>query len=228
LYDANHRRGGLAVADAVASLAGASATASLAAAKTQQAPVLPPTAVPAARAFALGPASPSPAARAPGPSPARATPAPAAAGAIPLGAAVNRQALFAVPAVRTPAASTLTALQRLDWFIRIRVKKFQLKQSFSILIFLGPVPDKVEQWRSSPNLVGNHSEFVNSNPESCPSCLENANAITEGFIDLDSSLERLGYGRKTEEQIEKFIHDQISWRIQKVKLLSSSLSYHGS
>lgn len=120
-----------------------------------------------------------------------------------------------------PAAPvTLTALQRLDWFIRIRVKKFQLKQSFSILFFLGPVPDDVGQWRSSPNLVGNHSEFVNSDAKSCANCQENINAITEGFIDLDTSLERKGYGNKSEKEIEKFIRDEIHWRIQKVQLLS--------
>jgi tyrosinase len=109
----------------------------------------------------------------------------------------------------------LTALQRLDWFIRIRVKKFQLKQSFSVLFFLGSVPEDVSKWRSSPHLVGNHAEFVNSDPEHCVNCQESADVISEGFVDLDASLERLGYGRKTEEQIEKFIHDEIRWRIQK-------------
>jgi tyrosinase len=109
----------------------------------------------------------------------------------------------------------LTALQRLDWFIRVRVKKFQLQQSFSILIFLGPAPENVAQWRSSPKLVGDHSEFVNSDPQHCANCRENADFISEGFIDLDNSLERLGYGQKTEEEIEQFIHDEVRWRIQK-------------
>jgi len=135
----------------------------------------------------------------------------AAAPQAPVGlTAFSTQATAAVP-----GPEALTALQRLDWFIRIRVKKFQLKQSFSILLFLGPIPDNAAQWRSSPHLVGNHSEFVNSDPDHCANCQENADAITEGFVDLDASLERLGYGRKTEEEIEKFLHDELRWRIQK-------------
>lgn len=126
----------------------------------------------------------------------------------------------ATPPVAAPphgdTASTLTALQRLDWFIRIRVKKFQLGQSFTILFFLGAVPEDVAQWRTSPHLIGSHSEFVNSDPEHCANCKENIDAITEGFIDLDDSLERLGLGHKTEEEIEKYIHDEIHWRIQRV------------
>jgi tyrosinase len=110
----------------------------------------------------------------------------------------------------------LSALQRLDWFIRVRVKKFQLKQSFTILFFLGPVPEDVAEWRTSEYLVGSHGEFVNSNPESCANCKENGDAITEGFIGLDDRLEEMGHGKKTEEQIENYITENIHWRVQKV------------
>ena len=124
--------------------------------------------------------------------------------------------LPAAPPPAHDAPEALTALQRLDWFIRVRVKKFQLKQSFTILFFLGPVPESVENWRTSPHLIGSHSEFVNSDPEHCANCKDNANSITEGFIDLDDSLERLGFGHKSEQEIEKYIHDEIHWRVQKV------------
>jgi len=143
------------------------------------------------------------------------------AGGKPLPQAVFRSAPLSIvnlPTAPTPTddASELTALQRLDWFIRIRVKKFQLKQSFTILVFLGSIPEDVEDWRTSPNLIGSHSEFVNSDPEHCANCKENADAITEGFIDLDDGLERMGLGHKTEEEIENYIKDNIHWRIQKV------------
>ena len=121
------------------------------------------------------------------------------------------------PSPHGDTPSTLTALQRLDWFIRVRVKKFQLKQSFTILFFLGPVPDKVEDWRPSQYLIGSHSEFVNSDPEHCTNCKDNINIITEGFIDLDDSLERLGQGQVVEEkEIEDYIEKNIHWRIQLV------------
>jgi len=132
-------------------------------------------------------------------------------------AALSVQApLPEAPAPTDDDPEGLTALQRLDWFIRIRVKKFQLAQSFTILIFLGPVPEDAADYRTSDSFIGSHSEFVNSDPEHCANCKDSANLITEGFIDLDDSLERLGQGEKTEEEIEKYIHDQIHWRIQKV------------
>jgi Tyosinase C-terminal domain len=113
----------------------------------------------------------------------------------------------------TFAFEALTAPRRL---VRIRVKKFQLKQGFTILIFLGSVPDDVAQWRSSSHLVGSHSGFVNSDPERCVNCRENADLITEGFIDMGNALERMDYSHKSEQEIEEFIHDKIDWRIQKV------------
>ena len=160
-----------------------------------------------------------------------APPVHAAAAAAPGGA--QPQAAFSALSVQAPhpaapsphgnTPGTLTALQRLDWFIRVRVKKFQLGQSFTILFFLGSVPDDVAQWRTSPHLIGSHSEFVNSDPEHCANCKENINIITEGFIDLDDSLERLGHGNDTEEAIEKYIQDEIHWRIQKVSRLHHRL-----
>jgi len=121
---------------------------------------------------------------------------------------------FSIPAHTHGATAHLTALQRLDWFARIRVKKYQFKQSFTVFIFLGPVPNHVAQWRSSPNLAGSHSEFVNSDPEHCANCMENADIITEGFIALDDDLERKGFTNQSEAEIEKYISDNIHWRIQ--------------
>ena len=139
-------------------------------------------------------------------------------------AALSVQAPLPVPpSPHSDTPGTLTALQRLDWFIRVRVKKFQFGQSFTILFFLGSVPDDVAQWRTSPHLIGSHSEFVNSDPEHCANCKDNINIITEGFIDLDNSLERLGHGNSTEEEIEKYIQDELHWRIQKVSHLHHRL-----
>ena len=224
LYDANNRRRGIAVTSAD--------TFSVAAAETRQAPLaFVAAAVPTTRAAhppaaAIAPSVPTPHHAESPKAPAHASHAHAHPTApnvpTPHHAESPKAPAHTSHGHAHPAApSALTALQRLDWFIRVRVKKFQLKQSFSILFFLGQVPDDVAQWRSSPNLVGNHSEFVNSDAKSCANCQENINGITEGFIDLDTSLERKGYGHKSEKEIEKFIHDEIHWRIQKVEPLSS-------
>lgn len=105
---------------------------------------------------------------------------------------------------------------RIVWFVRIRVKKFQLNKTFKILVFLGPVPDDPTKWISSPNLVGSHSVFVNSAPKSCANCTDNLNVINEGFIDLNAALKQRGYENKSDAEIEGFIRDQIHWRIRKV------------
>jgi len=187
LYDPNNRRRGIAVNPAVGRVAAIAS--GIAGSVTKGAPLLH-----AAAAVAPGGAQPQAAF-----------------------SALSVQAPLPVaPSPHGDAPGTLTALQRLDWFIRVRVKKFQFGQSFTILFFLGAVPEDVAQWRTSPHFIGSHGEFVNSDPEHCANCKENANMITEGFIDLDNSLERLGHGNNTEQEIEKYIQDEIHWRIQKI------------
>jgi tyrosinase len=197
LYDPNSRRLGIPVGPASA-LAAAGAAGAAAVARVAQAPqaVLQAAAPVTLAAFATPPAQAT-AAQAHPPAAQAHPPAPA-------------------PAHTHGATAHLTALQRLDWFARIRVKKYQFKQSFTVFIFLGPVPNHVAQWRSSPNLAGSHSEFVNSDPEHCANCMENADIITEGFIALDDDLERKGFTNQSEAEIEKYISDNIHWRIQLV------------
>ena len=217
LYDPNNRRQGIPVVTASRS---AAAVAGPVAGSATAGTILATSGAPGARAAGAG---------VPG-----GLPTPPAQAAFNVQAApvsVQTVSVQAAPPVAPSphgnAPSTLTALQRLDWFIRIRVKKFQLKQSFTILFFLGTVPDDVAQWRPSPHLIGSHSEFVNSDPEHCANCKDNANIITEGFIDLDDSLERLGLGNSTEEEIEKYIKDEIHWRIQLVSRQKSLSSLGG-
>ncbi|KAI0248615.1 hypothetical protein BJV78DRAFT_1234936 [Lactifluus subvellereus] len=49
-----------------------------------------------------------------------------------------------------------------DWTVRIHFKKYELGQSFAVLIFLGEVPDDASQWRTCPSFVGAHAAFVSS------------------------------------------------------------------
>ena len=212
LYDPTNRRRGLAVRPTVA-LAAVSGGTPAAPAQAAAAPTK------AAATSAHGVAAPAHGVAAPAHAQAvlKAAPVPQAAAPTPQ-AAVSVQAAPGAPAgaAHAPAPEALTALQRLDWFIRIRVKKFQLGQSFTVLFFLGSVPEHVDQWRLSPHLIGSYSEFVNSDPEHCANCRDSASIITEGFIDLDDSLERLGFAHKSEQEIETHLQHELHWRIQKV------------
>jgi tyrosinase len=203
LYDPNNRRRGIAVNPTVGRAAPA---------------IAGPAKSSAAGGSITSNTGATPARAAPGSRPGGA----ASGGGRPVQAAFSAAALSvqeALPVAPSPPGdtpATLNALQRLDWFIRVRVKKFQFGQSFTILFFLGSVPEDIAEWRTSPHLVGSHSEFVNSDPEHCANCKDNANLITEGFVGLDDLLERLGHATSSEEEIEKYIHDQIHWRIQKI------------
>ena len=112
---------------------------------------------------------------------------------------------------------------RIDWFVRVRVKKFQLNGSFQIPIFLGPTPDDNVEWFESPHIAGTFSQFANSAPGQCGNCRESINVVTEGFIGLNHALVEKGYNGKSEAEIEEFIRDQISWRVEKVSLPILSL-----
>lgn len=210
LYDPNNRRRGIPVRPIVALAAVSAGTPGAAAqAAGVSAVAAPAHAAPAPAHGAGGAGAPAQAVLKAAPLP-KSAPAPQAA--------VSVQAVSGAPAgaSHAPAPEGLTALQRLDWFIRIRVKKFQLGQSFTVLFFLGSVPDNVEQWRLSPHLIGSYSEFVNSDPEHCANCKNSASLITEGFIDLDDSLERLGFAHKSEQEIDTHVQNHLHWRIQKV------------
>lgn len=49
----------------------------------------------------------------------------------------------------------------LDWAVRIRMHKYEVEESFLVLIFLGDVPTDSKDWFTSPNFVGAHGAFVN-------------------------------------------------------------------
>lgn len=128
------------------------------------------------------------------------------------------QARLAAPAEGERSAPPDGDEVRLDWLARVRVKKFQFKESFNVIIFLGEVPEHVEQYLLSPGYVGTHSEFVNSAPEHCGSCSEHADIITEGVVHLNYALERKGYEHKSQEEIKQYIKENLRWRVQKVGL----------
>ena len=47
-----------------------------------------------------------------------------------------------------------------DWTARIKFDKYELGQNFSIIIFLGKVPENPMDWLVSPDFVGAHDAFV--------------------------------------------------------------------
>lgn len=122
--------------------------------------------------------------------------------------------------VSTPALNSFY-----DWTARIRVKKYALQGSFSVLIFLGEVPENPRSWRSSPSFVGAHHAFVNSAAEQCENCRNQADLVIEGFVHLNTAIaQRSGLGSFEPAVVEPYLKRELSWRIQKVNRTAVDLS----
>jgi len=103
-----------------------------------------------------------------------------------------------------------------DWTARIHYKKYELGSSFSVLIFIGDVPEDYTQWRSCPSYAGAHHAFVNSAAERCENCRDLHDIVTEGFVHLDSTITRQsGLHSLATSVVEPYLKQNLHWRIQK-------------
>lgn len=127
---------------------------------------------------------------------------------------------FAEQAVLAVAPNASNHAPRTDWFVRIRSKPASVGQSFTVLFFLGEPPAQEHDFRTAPNLLGLHFEFVNSEQGECANCLMNADMVTEGFVELTRAVKAHGLYDKPEEEIERYLKDNLMWRIQKACLRS--------
>ena len=105
-----------------------------------------------------------------------------------------------------------------EWTARIVSKQFELHHSYTVLIFLGEVPDDPSKWPVSPRYVGSHSAFVNTSAQSCDNCLNHVNLIIEGFVDLNRPILRLSGLQSLEpDDVVPYLTENLNWRVLKVK-----------
>ncbi|KAG8942201.1 hypothetical protein FRC00_011944 [Tulasnella sp. 408] len=131
-----------------------------------------------------------------------------------------RAAQAPVPAPASAYESTYT-----DWTARVHVNKYAAGCSFSVLIFLGPVPDDPSQWRTSESYVGAHHIFLNAQPEECENCRKTADAQVEGFVHLNKAIAaRSGLNSYDPEVVEPYLKENLAWRILKVDRTTSQAS----
>ena len=104
-----------------------------------------------------------------------------------------------------------------DWTARIEFKKYELGMSFSVLIFLGEVPENPQEWRISTNYVGGSHAFVNSAASSCANCRNQQELVVEGFVHLNHAIVKLsGLGSLEPNVIKPYLTHNLHWRVQKV------------
>ena len=131
-------------------------------------------------------------------------------------AAATRGTLVQAPAQSTIAATA--AGQLWDWTARVNVKKFEIGTSFSILFFLGSVPENPKEYLISPNLVGAHHEFVNSTSERCANCKVQEDVVDEGFVHLDRGILELGNLFSLDsDKVEPYLKKELHWRTVRVR-----------
>ena len=105
-----------------------------------------------------------------------------------------------------------------DWTVRIQVKKYELRQSFSVLLFLGEVPADASQWRTCASFVGAHTTFVNSSADQCANCREQADLVTEGFVHLNKAIAKVpGLSSFEAGVVSPYLKDNLHWRVQSVR-----------
>jgi hypothetical protein len=105
-----------------------------------------------------------------------------------------------------------------DWTARIHFKKYELGESFAVLLFLGEVPADASQWRTSPSFVGAHVAFVNSVADQCANCREQADLVAEGFVHLNDAIAQFSGLSSFEPGIViPYLRDNLHWRVQGVR-----------
>ncbi|KAJ8073000.1 hypothetical protein PM082_019866 [Marasmius tenuissimus] len=100
-----------------------------------------------------------------------------------------------------------------EWTARIRVKKYEVGVSFGIPLFVGSVPENLEEWLTSENFVGAQYTFVNSTPESCGNCRTQQNVTIEGFVHLnDVLIRRSGLESLESSDVVPYLKENLHWR----------------
>lgn len=132
----------------------------------------------------------------------------------------GQQAVPIPQAVSTSSVSSAAPVSGpyLDWTARVHVKKYELGGSFSVVLFIGEVPENPEDWYTSPSFAGAHSAFVNSSSERCENCTrqEQAGAVTEGFIHLNNAIARK-VSSFEDKVVEPLLKKELHWRVIKVR-----------
>jgi hypothetical protein len=97
-----------------------------------------------------------------------------------------------------------------EWTANFVMKEHELGQSYTVLLFLGPVPPTATQWRTSPSLVGVYSAHTSGTPRP-----GEENAEIEGNIALTGALRRSDLTSSNPEDVVPFLRRNLHWRVQK-------------
>lgn len=98
-----------------------------------------------------------------------------------------------------------------QWSARIRCKEHALGGSYSVLLFLGPVPASPDEWMTAPSFAGTFDCFTSSGP--IPDGQKDKEV--QGFVDLSVGLS-YDLPELTAERVVPYLRQNLHWRVQKV------------
>jgi Tyosinase C-terminal domain len=102
-----------------------------------------------------------------------------------------------------------------EWAANIRFAKHELGRTFSVVIFLGDVPEDPWQWFNSPSFVG----FAYAYAESLSN--HNCKCMIHDVVYLESVIaKRSGLSSYDPSEVIPYLKDNLQWRIQTVRVFS--------
>lgn len=104
-----------------------------------------------------------------------------------------------------------------SWSVRIRIKPFEIDQSFSLVVFLNEVPKDPHTWLKSKDLVGSYQVFVAYLPKDCENCRSREKQPIEGFVHITSALqEQIKRLSLKTEDVAEFLEENLHLGLQRV------------
>jgi hypothetical protein len=126
----------------------------------------------------------------------------------------------AAPTALGPSGGTINMQDGfLDWSACVRFKKFELRESLAVHIFLKEPPSDPTEWIGCDGYVGSHFAFVNSTLDQCANCVGRAEMINEGYVQLNEGIAKFSDLHSFDaDVVEPYLKTHMKWRVQKADL----------
>jgi len=99
---------------------------------------------------------------------------------------------------------------KVEWRAAISFERYELRGSYSILFFLGPVPEDPGIWEIAPDLIS--KEVVFESLTGGPSHLRNM--VERGSVELnDGIIKHSGLAHLTPETVVPYLTKNFHWRV---------------
>ena len=108
-----------------------------------------------------------------------------------------------------------------EWTVRACFKKYELGTSFSVIFFLGAVPEDPDEWQVCDNFVGAVHAFVSSTAVYSANRTQRPDSEMEGFVHLNEGIAKhSNLSSFDPDVVVPYLTHNLHWRVQKVLALT--------